>query len=122
MEINIFNINSIISYSDWNLVKLDISKLYNNNNDKLKVRVNKNTEITSTSNKENNVVINFHDYYITTNDVENVYFIDYVKQNKCLFYNFEYIHDNDDVKKNISFFNKVKEIIKKTRDIDIFMK
>lgn len=122
MEINIFNINSIISYSDWNLVKLDISKLYNNNNDKLKVTVNKNTEITSTSNKENNVAINFHDYYISTNDVENVYFINYVKKNKCLFYSYEYIHDNDDVKNNISFFDKVKEIIKKTRDIDISIK
>ena len=75
MEVNIFNVNSIISYNDWNLVKLDISKLYNNNNNKLKVTVNKNNEITSTSNKENNILINFHDYFISTNDVENVYFI-----------------------------------------------
>ena len=48
MEINILNVNSTIPHSEWNLIKLEISKLYNNNNNnKVTATINKNGEITS---------------------------------------------------------------------------
>lgn len=122
MEINILNVNSTIPHSDWNLIKLEISKLYNNNNNKVTATINKNGEITSTTNLNNTVVVNFKDYFISTNDVENVYFINYLKENKCLFYNHQYIIENDEVKENVNFFNNVKDIIKKTKGIDILAK
>ncbi len=122
MEINILNVNSTIPHSDWNLIKLEISKLYNNNNNKVTATINKNGEITSTTNVNSTVVVNFKDYFISTNDVENVYFINYVKENKCLFYNYQYIIENDEIKENINFFNNVKDTIKKTKGIDILAK
>ena len=118
-KINIFNINDTIDYNIWNLAKLEICKLYNNNSNNIKVTLNKNDEITSTQNLNNDVKIVFYDYYIKSDNVESVNFINYILKNNVLFYNFEFLNDFNNSQNELDFFNNVIKTIKKTKNITL---
>ena len=116
-KINIFNINDTIDYNIWNLAKLEICKLYNNNSNNIKVTLNKNDEITSTQNLNNDVKIVFYDYYIKSDNVESVNFINYILKNNVLFYNFEFLNDFNNSQNELDFFNNVIKTINKNKKI-----
>lgn len=117
--VSIFNVNSTIKYNEWNLVKLEICKMYNNNSNNLKVTINKNNEITGTQNKTNDILIKFYDYVIETDSVESVNFNNYINNNNIIFYNINFLPDYKNVKYEVDFFNNIIDTIKKTKKISL---
>ena len=115
-NINLFNINNSIEHNIWNLIKIQISKMYNFS-DNIKVTINKNKEITSTTNLNGDICINFYDYNITTNTVENVNFVNFIKKEQIIFYNFDFLKNLLDDNNEIIFFNNIIKTIKKTYNI-----
>ncbi len=117
--INIFNVNNTIDNNLWNLTKLEISKIYNNNSNNIKVYLNKNNEITGTQNTANDIDIKFYDYSIDTNSVENVNFHNFVFENNILFYNIHFLNEYQNAKYETDFFYNVIETIKKNKNITL---
>lgn len=117
--VSIFNVNSSIEYKEWNLFKLEICKMYNNNLNNLKVSINKNNEITGTQNVNNDILIKFYDYNIETDSVESVNFNNYVINNNILFYNIDFLPEYKRAKNEIVFFNNIIDTIKKTKNISL---